>query len=146
MKSNVLKAYLFLLMILPCVALAEKPGTLDEVFSAVRFENGSLVVVNKKDGVEFTGRIGGASDEMKLAPGDRAELPEGQLSFFYVGEQGVSFVPLRQGRGFLVRKMYDDRAKGGGLRAIEFELVIADNGTLAFGTAKPVKENGPTAY
>ena len=146
MKSSALKAYLFLLMFLPVVALAEKPGSLDEVFSSVRYENGALVVVTKPDGAEFTGRVGEASDEITLAPGERAELPEGQLSFFYVGERGVSFVPLRQGRGFLVRKMYDERAKGGGLRAVEFELVVAEDGTLKFGLAKPVKENGPQAY
>ena len=146
MKSSALKAYLFLLMFLPVVALAEKPGSLDEVFSSVRYENGALVVVTKPDGVEFTGRVGEASNEITLAPGERAELPEGQLSFFYVGERGVSFVPLRQGRGFLVRKMYDDRKTGGGLHAVEFELVIAVDGTLKFGLAKPVKENGPQAY
>lgn len=145
MKSVVLKAALFLLMILPGVALAGKPGTLEE-FSAVRFENGALVVVNKADGVEFTGRIGEASQEITLEPGERVELPEGQLSFFYVKEQAVSFVPLRQGRGFLVRKSYDRRATGGGLHAVEFQLVIAENGALSFGTAKRVKENGPTAY
>ena len=146
MKSIALKAYLFLMLSLPAVALAGKPGPLAEVFSSVRYENGALVVVNKPDGVEFTGRVGEASHEMKLAPGESAELPEGQLSFFYVGETGVSFVPLRSGRGFLVRKMYDDRKTGGGLRAVEFELVVAADGSLKFGQPKPVKENGPQAY
>lgn len=146
MKFFTLKAYLFLLMVLPGMALAGNPGTLDELFSAVRFNNGTLVVENKVDGVELTGRIGDASDEITLAPGEQAALPEGQLSFFYVGQQGVSFLPLTRGRGFLVRKMYDDRKKGGGMHAVEFQLVIAQNGTLSFGISKPVKENGPTAY
>jgi len=145
MKSFAIKAIVLLMMIVPGAVLANKVGTLED-FSSVRFENGALVVVNKEDGVEFTGRIGEASQEMTLAPGDRAELPEGQLSFFYVGERGVSFVPLRHGRGFLVRKMFDDRAKGGGLHAVEFELVVAEDGKLTFGIAKPVKENGPQAY
>lgn len=146
MKSMVLKAYLFLMMMVPCVALAEKPGTLHEWFSMVRHENGVLVVETKANGPELAGRIGEASENLVLAPGERAKLPEGELSFFHVERETVSFVPLRQGRGFMVRKIYDDRPKGGGWRAVEFELVIAENGALRFGTARSVTENGPKVY
>lgn len=119
--------------------LAEKSGTLEE-FSAVKFERGSLVVEDRLDGAGYTASIGDSQQPSELEDGARVKLPLGRLSFFQAGKQAVSFRPLDGGeRGFLVRK-----SSGG--RAVQFRLLISEDGSLVYGPAQEMKEKAPKIF
>lgn len=134
-----------ILLCLTHSALAEKTGTLEE-FSTVKFEKGSLVVVDRLDGEKVKALIGEAEECRTLQDGERVRVPLGRISFFQNGKQAVSFRPLEDQRGFLVRKTFDDRKTGGGLRAVQFRLTIGKDGSLVYGEADSMKENSPKVY
>jgi len=114
-------------------------GTLEE-FSSIRYERGSLVVEDLRDGSGYTASIGEAGNPSELEDGARVSLPLGRLSFFQSGKQAVSFRPLDGGeRGFLVRK-----SSGG--RAVQFRLLIDEDGSLAYGPAQEMKEKAPKVF
>ena len=126
--------------------LAEKTGTLEE-FSSVRFERGSLMVEDRRDGAGYMASIGGSQQPSELEDGARVSLPLGRLSFFHAGRQAVSFRPLEGGqRGFLVRKTLDDGREGGALRAVQFRLLIGEDGSLTYGPAQEMKEKAPKVF
>ena len=119
--------------------LAERSGSLEE-FSAVRFEKGSLVVEDRRDGAGYMASIGDSNQPSELEDGARVRLPLGRLSFFQAGRQAVSFRPLEGGqRGFLVRKSSDGRA-------VQFRLLIGEDGSLVYGPAQEMKEKAPKVF
>jgi len=117
--------------------LAERSGTLEE-FSTVRFEKGSLLVEDRRDGAGYMASIGD-NESSELEDGARVRLPLGRLSFFHAGKQAVSFRPLEGQRGFLVRKTFDDRA-------VQFRLLIGEDGSLTYGPAQVMKEKAPKVF
>ena len=120
-------------------APTEKSGTLEE-FSAVRFERGSLVVEDRRDGSGYMASIGDSQQPSELEDGARVSLPLGRLSFFHAGRQAVSFRPLDGGqRGFLVRKSSEGRA-------VQFRLLIGEDGSLTYGPAEVMKEKAPKVF
>jgi hypothetical protein len=106
-------------MLFSTIANASVKGSLPE-FANMKVVHGALIITTDDSQAKYIGSIGNNGISARLPPSSAIEVPLNENSLFYIRHFSITFTPLPEGKGFVVKKTADLRSVRRGLKEESF--------------------------